>query len=221
MTLSEQQIEHINSVLVLNGLLFDDLKLEITDHIATEIEVIMVENGLSFEENLKNVLSKWEDFLRPKSSYWLRNTVAIPTIALQKCIRLKQRLLLISICSGLVLTFFSIKILKLYESAQVLSILNSILQMVSILFIFMFFYIKFRIKKTNVITTYSYLFDLNAAIQGLNLLFIGFGIYSFKKVNSYGDLHVLSFLFPITFLFIAGLFLFVGLKHLQFVHKIR
>ncbi|WP_281261792.1 hypothetical protein [Flavobacterium faecale] len=44
MTLSKQQIEQIDAILVLNGLPFEDLKMELTDHIATEIEIEMDEN---------------------------------------------------------------------------------------------------------------------------------------------------------------------------------
>jgi hypothetical protein len=38
MKLTNQQIETIEETLVLNGVVYDDIKLELVDHIATEIE---------------------------------------------------------------------------------------------------------------------------------------------------------------------------------------
>jgi hypothetical protein len=38
MKLTNQQIETIEETLVLNGVVYDDIKLELIDHIATEIE---------------------------------------------------------------------------------------------------------------------------------------------------------------------------------------
>ncbi len=42
MKLTTEQITQIEETLVLNGLIYDDIKLEITDHIASEIEVKIV-----------------------------------------------------------------------------------------------------------------------------------------------------------------------------------
>jgi hypothetical protein len=41
MKLTNQQITTIEQTLVLNGVVYDDIKLELLDHIATEIESIM------------------------------------------------------------------------------------------------------------------------------------------------------------------------------------
>ena len=59
MKLTNQQITQIDEILVLNGLNYEDLKLEVTDHIASEIEVLMEDNSFSFDENLKAVFEKW------------------------------------------------------------------------------------------------------------------------------------------------------------------
>jgi hypothetical protein len=40
MKLTNQQITTIEQTLVLNGVVYDDIKLELLDHIATEIESI-------------------------------------------------------------------------------------------------------------------------------------------------------------------------------------
>jgi hypothetical protein len=60
MRLTNQQITTIEQTLVLNGVVYDDIKLELLDHIATEIESIIDESQFSFEENLKKVFAKWK-----------------------------------------------------------------------------------------------------------------------------------------------------------------
>ena len=44
MKLTNQQIALIDETLVLNGLIYDDIKLEIMDHIASEIEVLKTQS---------------------------------------------------------------------------------------------------------------------------------------------------------------------------------
>ncbi|WP_016988952.1 hypothetical protein [Flavobacterium sp. ACAM 123] len=44
MKLTAPQIAFINETLVLNGLIYDDIKLEVMDHIASEIEVLKTQS---------------------------------------------------------------------------------------------------------------------------------------------------------------------------------
>ncbi|MFB0910933.1 MAG: hypothetical protein QMA99_08345, partial [Flavobacterium sp.] len=88
MKLTNQQITTIEQTLVLNGVVYDDIKLELLDHIATEIESIIDESQFSFEENLKKVFAKWKNELTPSSSFWIRNNKSIPKIVIQKSIKM-------------------------------------------------------------------------------------------------------------------------------------
>ncbi|MFB0909668.1 MAG: hypothetical protein QMA99_01700 [Flavobacterium sp.] len=69
MKLTNQQITTIEETLVLNGVVYDDIKLELLDHIATEIEVLIEGNSLSFEENVQMVFKRWEPQLKPSNSF--------------------------------------------------------------------------------------------------------------------------------------------------------
>jgi hypothetical protein len=64
MKLTASQIALIDETLVLNGLKYDDIKLEVNDHIASEIEVLMEENSLTFEESTQMVFEKWKPQLK-------------------------------------------------------------------------------------------------------------------------------------------------------------
>mgnify|MGYP000954006274 CR=1 FL=1 len=58
MKLSAQQIAKIEETLVLNGIQYDDIKLEVLDHIASEIEALQEVNSLSFDENFKTAFQQ-------------------------------------------------------------------------------------------------------------------------------------------------------------------
>ena len=58
MKLTTEQIALIEETLVLNGLKYYDIKLEVTDHIASEIEERLCDEKSSFEVIFDEVLQK-------------------------------------------------------------------------------------------------------------------------------------------------------------------
>ena len=63
MQLPTDQINHIDYVLRNDYSFeyFDDLRVELLDHIASDVEALMETNSISFEEALPVVLYKWDD----------------------------------------------------------------------------------------------------------------------------------------------------------------
>jgi hypothetical protein len=57
MKLTNQQIETIEETLVLNGVVYDDIKLELIDHIATEIESEASIESKLFETVLRGLIA--------------------------------------------------------------------------------------------------------------------------------------------------------------------
>ncbi len=60
MKLTIEQIAKIDETLVLNGVVYDDIKIELTDHIASDIEEVMINQGVDFKTALINSFDKWE-----------------------------------------------------------------------------------------------------------------------------------------------------------------
>ena|SRR5690554_272007 len=71
MQLITDQINHIDYVLRNDYSFeyFDDLRVELLDHIASDVEVLMENNSISFEDALPVVLYKWNDEIS-----WDRNS---------------------------------------------------------------------------------------------------------------------------------------------------
>lgn len=73
MQLTTDQINHIEFVLRNDYSFehFDDLRIELLDHIASDVEVLMENNSISFEEALQKVLYEWNDEIScDKSAYY-------------------------------------------------------------------------------------------------------------------------------------------------------
>ena len=86
MQLNSEQVELINSFLVKNEVVFDDMRFEIIDHIATDVEENYSE--IPFHEAIKIVLKKWEAQIKLADSFWVSSKDSFPQIILSKLKRL-------------------------------------------------------------------------------------------------------------------------------------
>lgn len=88
MKLTPTQLAKIDETLVLNGVVYDDIKIELTDHIASDIEEIMMKQGVDFETALINAFDKWEAQLRPSSSlFWAPFWLNGPKLFMDKWVK--------------------------------------------------------------------------------------------------------------------------------------
>ena len=116
MKLTPEQIECINQTLIEKGIKYDDIKLEVLDHIATEVQVLMDENTLSFDENFKLVLDKWSEELKPSSSFFTGLGVSYPTIILNKRLLLVKKQMLFGFLLSIAGLLVFISLTEFYDS---------------------------------------------------------------------------------------------------------
>lgn len=92
MKLTTEQIAQIEETLVLDGLVYQDVKLEIIDHIASEIEERMSQEEISFDSVCKSVFEKWKSALVISSSYaWLGAFFKAPQFVVDKLVAYSKR----------------------------------------------------------------------------------------------------------------------------------
>lgn len=77
------ELESINQYLIKKGVVYDDIRLELLDHMACEVAAEK-KKGLSFEEASQKTYSKWTADLTLKSSFWLSSVDFYPVIVLKK-----------------------------------------------------------------------------------------------------------------------------------------
>ncbi|MFV8331812.1 hypothetical protein [Flavobacterium sp. GSP14] len=92
MKLTTEQIAQIEETLILNGLVYQDVRLELLDHISSEIEETLSNEEISFEIVYKSVFEKWKSALEISSSYaWLGAIFKAPRFVIDKLVAYSKR----------------------------------------------------------------------------------------------------------------------------------
>ncbi|MEJ4089938.1 hypothetical protein [Galbibacter orientalis] len=202
MKLTQEQIQEIEYALNKRGLDYIDLKYELLDHIATDIEQLMTEDKtISFDEAFNQAFYKWKDALNNSSSFWLGPANYIPTILLDKCITYIKRYELTLIAGALLIAFSLYPIRE--EVLSVIKEFDFVIGGVYILYSLIVVAGIIGIKMFKYNTTYSYLFKLKSfpflliSLQFNNLIFG----HSFYYEGTQVWIHIMNFSIHIMIIF--------------------
>jgi hypothetical protein len=222
MKLTTQQIAKIEETLVLNGLIYDDIKLEVTDHIASEIEAEIEEKEISFEMAFKKAFENWKEQLRPSTSLWVDMKDAVPRIVLNKWILESKKKLLKGTLIGLILAILFTIFEKNINNEIVFTNIRAILKVVFILELTFILVGKFLIWKSVQKTFFGFIFQKQTKFAVLFLLFmLGIGVMPIVSVGI--DLKVnlaANFLFMV-YIILPIYYLQLAYKHFQFERKLK
>jgi hypothetical protein len=218
MKLNNQQIAFIDETLVLNGLTYDDIKLEVMDHIASEIEFLMEENSLSFEGNLRLVLKKWEPELKPSFSGLIGFTN--PKIMTVKCHKIVKKLFMTVIPISFLVTFLLMLVVR-HSSYEVILTNSQTILKSFVLFEFCLVILAWGLVfSSKHQTTYSYLIKKKSFGLIVFLLLLGIGAFPVRLNHSDAKIAFVSVFFGIFYVLITGLYLQLVYKHFQFEKKL-
>ncbi|MEL4307085.1 hypothetical protein [Joostella sp. CR20] len=202
MKLTKEQIQTIEYALGKRGVDYIDLKYELLDHIATEVEQLMTDDAtISFEEACNIAFEKWKGTLKTSSSFWLGIVHSAPKIVIDSCVSIVKDLTYKLIGYGVLISLLIFLILKVYplEFSDSLLIVIGVLQYAIGTALLVLFLI---IKRSNYKTSYSFVFNVNAIPFALYyvLFNVGFEFYvvksqDFDLINIF--IQVLMILYPI------------------------
>jgi len=214
MKLTTEQIEFINQTLIKKGIKFDDLKIEVLDHIASQIESEMEVTQTTFPDAFTKVFERWnEEFVLTRAYFSLANYY--PKLARNKFGNLVKLELI---------TAFTIMAV-LFISFQLISDSNASFQ-----FIFwmkkVFFYtyfgtvalmlvFKFLNRKSKISSTYKYLFDK----RFISIFCWVFVVFNDRVPNSNEAQNIMVLLLSFMFMFLISS-VYLGIKHYQFQRKL-
>jgi hypothetical protein len=213
MNLTKEQIAQIEETLVLNGLKYDDIKLEVTDHIASEIEVLMEENAVSFEEILKLVFEKWKSQLRATTyGLWLGYAYSGPKIVMDKMADFSKS----ELKWGSVFGFFSALIImliyKINNDINFLLMFGIILKTILFASALLSIYYRAILSKSKWRTTYSVMFKRRIYLPLLYSVFIAFDFFPIVPLNKNLEVKVISLIFPL-------ILILYSINSLRFLYK--
>ncbi len=159
MKLTIEQIAQIEETLILNGLVYQDVKLELLDHIASEIEEKMSNEEISFELVYKSVFEKWKSSLViSSSSAWLGVFFQAPRVVVDKLISYSKRQTVIILLSALVFGFVLALIVSNIQLEQTFHILSLGMRGACLLLVLATSISMFLIWNSKIKTTYGRLF---------------------------------------------------------------
>lgn len=209
MKLTVEQIDKIDVILDKLGLDFLDIKLEVKDHIACQVEENMSLGEISFDASLIDVLKCWESKLILRDSWLISNKKSFPKIVIQK---LFKRFLIYNatLLYFLILSFYfyfnnkeSIDGSIFFSKYSTFTIIYS-----CFLAVYSIFWIKMYFQKIK--TSYFYQFKKDFYLL---LLFQFYIVFSFSAFMNYFCLSMLLVLTPFQ--------LHTFYKHQQFIKKYK
>ncbi len=214
MNLTTEQVEDIENILNQKGIKYDDLKFEIVDHIASEIENEMEKSDTNFVETTALVFSRWEPEFKPIMSFlFSKKYPKIYKDKLLKIIKI-QGLSTAFLCSLFLILFYFFS--DVNQRLEYLFWLKKILQISYVVSILTLLIIKFFNSKVKTFTFYRSMLDTRFPVF-FCWLFILTNDTIPKGINS-------QLIFVVMTGFILMYFIstiYFGLKHFQFVQKIQ
>jgi hypothetical protein len=218
MKLTTEQIAQIEETLVLNGLIYDDIKLEVTDHIASEIEERISIEPSSFEVALTEVFKKWKPELKPSFSGLIGFTN--PRIMTVKCHKIVKRQLFTAITISSLITIALLVFVRNSSYGLALTNIQGALRSFVLVEFCMVIGAWALIWRSKHQTTYSYLMKKQSFGLLIFLFMIGIGGFPVRLNHPDAKIAFVSVFFAITYVLITAIYLQLAYKHFQFEKKI-
>lgn len=177
MKLSTEQIARIEETLVLNGVVYDDIKIELTDHIASDIEEIMMKQSVAFETALINAFDKWEAQLSPSSSlFWAPFWLNGPKLLLDKWVKESKQQFFFWWLLSVVISLLTAWTIMQNKSNVFLNQLEQGYEILVIVLVVFLFMGRYFIFKSQTKTIFSYMFNVHCLGSILILAIQLFGL---------------------------------------------
>ena len=175
MELTQTQIQKVESYLNAKGIKYIDIRLEIFDHIVSDIETEMLKENSDFETVFYKVTDKWNIHLKHSYSWFFGIANSAPKIVLKKAKSYFKKWFLTINSIVIVLAFLESKIkFPVSENSQVY-LTNSVI-IVNVFCILIFtFLLRINSKKEEK-TTYSFILETQKfaiILGGIALVFSG------------------------------------------------
>jgi hypothetical protein len=221
MQLTTEQIATIEQTLVLNGLNYEDIKLEVTDHIASEIEAKINNETSSFDSVLKEVLEKWKPELRPASyGLWLGRGYSGPKMVMDKMARYtKSRFWYITL-GAIPLTLIATAFIHFFNTETFIYFFTKAIRILFATEVFLVTLAWIIMWKYKSKTTFSYLFKKRSILVFFHPFLLSVGLVPIKIINMDVDVQMgFIYLFFIILLFFMIDFVLV-FQHIRVIKKL-
>jgi len=221
MKLSKEQIAIIDETLILNGVVYDDIKLELIDHIASEIENNIGENNILFEEAFYHAFENWKLQLKPSSSIWIGTKNVAPRIVIDTIILSSKKLFIRALFFVLIATIVLTALVRNFNNELAFENIRKLLRVVFILELLFLLVCKYLIWKSKSVTSYGLIYKkLNIFSLGLLLIFLGIGIMPLIPTKADLGINLSSNFFASIYFVLPLFYIKIAFNHFQFERKL-
>tara|TARA_B110000261_G_scaffold93880_1_gene106486 strand:+ start:158 stop:826 length:669 start_codon:yes stop_codon:yes gene_type:complete len=211
--LTKEQLQRVAHYLNVKDIIYIDLRMEVFDHIVSDIEVKMGAEKLDFEPTFYNATVKWNKHLIKESSFYFGLTYSLPKIVLEKAKKVFKKWYFFSLLLYFI-PYILLDNVNIIFSENEIKELNVFLQTLTVCTLIAFFcllIVKFKEKNK---TTYSFI------LKTLSWNFIiGFFVLFLNYFNKEGDLQKYPISFLSIFIFTTYSYFYFYKKHLEAVKK--
>ena len=213
MELSKEQLRRVAHYLNVKDITYIDLRMEVFDHIVSDIEAKMGAENLDFETAFYAVTVKWNKHLIQESSFYFGLTYSLPKIVLNKAKKEYKKWYFLTVIAYLIpyILFDQLKITFSENAIRELNIFLQILTVCTLMVFFVLLIIKFKEKNK---TTFSFI--LKALSWNFN---IGFIVLFYLNDNPKDDFQKYFVSFLAAFIFMTYSYFHFYKKHLEAVKK--
>jgi hypothetical protein len=175
MELTEQQLQRVEHYLNLKHNTYIELRMEVFDHIVSDIETKMIKENLDFEIVFYKVTDKWNVHLKQTSSWLYGIAYSAPKLVMKKVNNNFKKWFLITNSLMILLSMIESRIdLSVSEGKQLF--LTNALVIINIISSFILVYLMTKNSKIKEKTSYSFILKtqkIGPMLGGVAIIFSG------------------------------------------------
>jgi hypothetical protein len=155
MEITTKQIQQVEIYLDKKSFDFIDLKVEVLDHMISDIESFL-DNNYSFENAFKLTVLKWDQHFKDTSSFYFGLQYHESNIVVKKAIKMFRPFFFLYF-SAYILPQLFLKNVSIVFSKNTIYLVNGFLNLITAVFLIYLIFIIIKVIKTKVKTTYRFI----------------------------------------------------------------
>ncbi len=215
MELTEQQLQRVEDYLVKKKITYVDLRMEVFDHIVSDIERLIAEEN-SFEDAFTMVRIRWQKHFKETNSFYFGITYSAPNIVLKKAKNIYKKWFLVFF-SAYIIPVLIIKNINFSISKYLRDNIIISIKIISVFLFLTLIFLLFKKYKTKGITTYSFVLKT----QTWNLIFEPIMLFNFLFLMNNESVNSISIGVFSVFLFSVYSYYHFLKKHIEIIKKYK
>jgi hypothetical protein len=183
MEITTEQIQQVETYLTKKNFDFIDLKVEVLDHMISDIESLLTKK-YSFEDAFRITVLKWKKYFEETSSFYFGFSYSESKIVVKKAIKMFKPFYFIYLAAYFLPVAF-LKLVPIKVAEDTASFINGFLVSSAAILLAYLFIIVIKAKQSKVKTTYRFILKT----QYLSVVLLVLGVFLGPIFNDEGEMN--------------------------------